>query len=364
MAEEKEIITSENAEAAPVVETKEEIIPEVVEEVIEDKEKKDDFDASAFTDTPVVKKEDEEVKDEDKDDEDEESDEVVDWASYDEDDKTAEEKDAIEKAEKEKLAESEEGKPAAVSTESFKAVADELGLKFETIDELKEHLVKVEEENNKLRTSAGSGANNEAITKLNNLKNKDSEELVRLSLEKQGFKGEELDDAVDKYVDNGMIEIEAKKIRNTIDNAIVNEQNKETQSTVEADAMQQKEHAESVRKLGEHLGKTKTMFGLAMAKDDEGLAKVQQGHLKYITSGKFMDDVFKDDVSLSETAWFVKNKDIIIKAISNENLQKGKQAILDDISEPEVINAQRFKDPKGSDEFDPKAFTYGQVKEK
>jgi hypothetical protein len=352
MAEDNEVIIDENVNTAPIVET-EEVIKDVVEDVV----KNDDFDVSAFADAPIVR---EEVKaEEDGEGEgEEENGDVVNWASYEEDG------DDGGKGGEGEQAELENAKPTAASTESFKAVADELGLKFETIEELKEHLIKVEDENNKLRTSSGSSATNDAITKLTNLKNKDSEELVRLSLEKQGFTGEELEDAVDKYIDNGMIDIEAKKIRNTIDNAIVNEQNKLTQSTVDADAMQQKEHEESVKKLGEHLSQTKTMFGLAMAKDEESLGKVQQGHLKYITSGKFMEDVFKDDASLSEAAWFVKNKDIIIRAISNENLQKGKQAILDDISEPEVINTQRFKDPSGTNEFDPKKFTFGQVKEK
>jgi len=353
MAEENEIITSENAEAAQVVDKEIEIIPEVVEDKGDEKEF-EDFDASAFSDTSVpVKKEDVVVEDED----DNPNEDILDWASYDEEDVNVEkEKEAVVDSVVEEV-------PIIPSTDGFKAVADELGLKFETVDELKQHLINVEEENNKLRASSGSGATNETVTKLTNLKNKDSEELVRLSLEKQGFTGEELTDAVDKYIDNGMLEIEAKKIRNTIDNAIVSEQNKITQSTVEADAMQQKEHDESVRKLGEHISKTETMFGLSIAKDKESLAKVQQGHLKYISSGKFMEDVFKDDASLSEAAWFVKNKDTIIKAISNKSLQQGKQAILDDIGEPEVINTQRFKDVE-TDSFDPKAFTFGQIKTK
>jgi regulator of replication initiation timing len=178
-----------------------------------------------------------------------------------------------------------------------------------------------------------------------------------LSLEKDGFEGEALQDAVDKYIDNGLLEIEAKKIRNTIDKAIVGEQNKETQSTVDADAKQQQEHAESVKQLEEHISKTDTMFGFKMAKDEESLKQVQQGHAKYITSGKFLDDVFESQESLAEAAWFVKNKSVIIKAIANKNLQKGKQAVLDDIREPEVVSPQRFRDPEGSNEFDPSKFS-------
>jgi len=103
------------------------------------------------------------------------------------------------------------------------------------------------------------------------------------------------------------------------------------------------------------------MFGFAMAKDKESLGKVQKGHLNYITSGKFMNDVYESEESVAEVAWFVKNKKTIINAIRNKSLQQGKEAILNDISEPEVITTQRYKDPK-SDSFDPKAFTYGDKK--
>ena len=364
MAEEN-VITEEVAEEVTPVEEKKEdvVVPEVVEDVIVE-EKVDDsdadkFDANAFSDAPVVKeKEDKEEVEEEVVAEDDNDDGIT-WAGYDEEeDAVTEEAPVVE----DKIVESKE-EPQTVSKEAFNQVATELGLKFENIDEMKEHLTMLEEENNKLRKHSGSGATSVAVQKLQDLRSKSDEDLVKVSLEKDGFEGEDLQDAVDKYIDNGLIGIEAKKIRNTIDKAIVNEQNKVTQSTVDADAKQEAEYKKSVLQLGEHISKTETMFGFAMAKDKESLGKVQQGHFKYISSGKFMDDVFKDDQSLSEVAWFVKNKDTIIKAISNKSLQQGKQAILDDIREPEVINTQRFKDPKGGDSFDPKAFTLGQIKE-
>jgi len=312
-----------------------------------------DFDPSAFTDIPVKKTENDTTQDDD-----EVKNDGLDWVT---DDNDQEEK--VENKEK-PLVESEttvgDDAPKKVSEDAFKQVAEGLGLdaeQFETVEQLKEHLVSVEEENNKLRNSSGSNATNDAVQRLEALKNKEDEELVKLALEKDGFEGDKLDDAVDRYIDNGLIDIEAQKIRNTIDNAIVNEQNKITQSTVDADATQQQEHQESVRKLEEHIKKTDTMFGFKMAKDNDSLQDVQQGHTKYITSGKFMNDVFANEESLAEVAWFTRNKEVIIKAIANQSLQKGKKAILDDIREPEVVSPQRFRDPEGSNEFDPKKFS-------
>lgn len=321
--------------------------------------KSNEFDPSVFADKPLV---DAEIKDKVVEKEDEAivdgkaGDDSLEFKPYEEEEEVKLEK---EKTEENIPIDKEQEIEAPKIADAFQQVANELGLKFETIDEMKEHLVALEEENTSLRNNTQSGSTNDAVTKLESLKGKTDEELVRLSLEKEGFEGEKLNSAVDKYIDNDMLDIEAQKIRNTIDRAIGSEKNKITQSTAEADAMQQKEEEESVKVLKEHIYGTKTMFGFAMAKDEESLAKVHQGHFKYIEGGKFMQEVFKNEESLSQAAWLFRNRETIINAVANKNLQKGKQAILDEIREPEVITPHRFKDPKGSDEFDPQAFTYG-----
>jgi len=332
----------------PVEETNTEVVNENKEEKIEEVESVE-FDPSSFADVIVAKQEDEEkeVISDNKEQE-------IDWIT--EEEKVVESETKITNDEP-----IENTKEVPVESNSnFKQVATDLGLdteKFETIDDFKKHLQTLEHENNELRNSSGSNATNSSIKRLEELKAKEDTELVKLSLEKDGFEGDKLEDAVDRYIDNGLIEIEAQKIRKTIDNAIVGEQNKETQSTVDADAKQQQEHQDSVKKLEEHISKTDTMFGFKMSKDEDSLKNVQQGHVKYITSGSFMDDVFKNEESVAEVAWFTRNKDVIIKAIANKSLQKGKNAILDDIREPEVVSPQRFRDPDGSSEFDPSKFS-------
>jgi hypothetical protein len=355
-------IENENIDKVPneeVVEKKEVTESNPKDEIVDKTDESEDtsFDPSAFSNVPTPNEVVEEGKEIPKAEE-ESDDDGLDWVTDNDD--TPEDK--VEDKPVDKV----EDKPADVvdtdsndnvPTDNYKSFAEGLGIdteKYGDAESLKAHMIELEEENNKLRTASGSGATNDAIKNLEGLLSKDDEALVRLSLEKDGFSGDDLDNAVDRYVDNGLIDIEAKKIRNTIDNAIVNEQNNITQSTVDADAKQQQEHAESVRKLEEHIGKTDTMFGFKMAKDEASLEQVQQGHAKYITSGKFMDDVFANDESLAEAAWFVRNKKVIISAIANKNLQKGKRAILDDIREPDVVSPQRFRDPSGSDEFDPK----------
>lgn len=362
MEKEIEKSTEEVAEVTPVVDEIKADETVVVEdkptEEIKEEEGKG-FDPSAFAEVVPEKVEDEVAKKEDEVDGDEGGSGEIDWVTDEEEEKKKEEEVVapIVKVDGEDPLKKEEEAP--VVSDAWKGVVSDLGLdadKFETIEQFKEHLVTVENENNELRNASGSNATSESITRLEALKGKDNTELVKLSLEKDGFEGQDLDDAVDKYIDNGMIDIEAQKIRKTIDNAIVNEQNKVTQSTVDAEAKQQQEHEESVKALEEHVGKTDTMFGFKMSKDEEGLEKVQKAHVKYITSGSFMNDVFKNEESVSEVAWFTRNKEVIMKAMANRSLQQGKDAILNDIREPEVVGTQRFRDPSGKSEFDPKKF--------
>ena len=243
---------------------------------------------------------------------------------------------------------------------AFKAVADELGLEAGSIDELKETLEAINKENEELRSKATGGVVNDTIGKLKGFLDKSDEALVQLELKKQGFSDEEIQNAVDGYTDNNTLWIEAKKIRNTINGAIRNEEQNIAKSQQESQATQEKQRQEAVKSLTDHIASKDEMFGFKMAKDEEGLAKVREGHTKYITSGDFLADVTKDNENLTEAAWLWKNRKVILKAIGGREFNKGKQAIMDDISNPDITNKSRFKDPGGSDEFDPKAFVYGE----
>lgn len=243
------------------------------------------------------------------------------------------------------------------TSDAFKQVASELGLEVESLDELKETLAKIESENEELRNNANSGNTNEKVKKLQEFADKSDEDLVKLELKKQGFTDEEIQTAVDGYTDNGNLWIEAKKIRNTIKQAISNEQQAIAKANKEAQAMQEKTRQEAVKNLTNFINEQDTMFGFKMAKDEATLQKVREGHQKYITSGDFLADVTKDEKNLTEAAWLWKNKDVIMKAVGNREFNKGKQNILDDISNPDIPDKSRFRDPDGSDEFDPTKFT-------
>lgn len=249
--------------------------------------------------------------------------------------------------------------PSSLTDDTFKAVASELGLEANNLQELKETLQQIDQENKDLRSQLASGVDNDEIKKFKSLKAKEDKELLLLDLRSKGFSEEEAQEAVDVYSDNGTLRIEAKKIRNQLDSAIVREQNKAFESDKQAQARQEQETQEAIREITEQVNSMTEMFGFAITSDESKIQGVRENHLKYITSGDFLGDVTKNAKNLTEAAWLWKNKDKLLKAIGTREFNKGRQDVIDDISNPDVSDKTRHRDPEGSDSFDPKKFAFG-----
>lgn len=357
-------MAEDNLENAEIV--KDEIATDENEKVnIEDSDKDTEgFDPSKFTERQIAKKdeEEEEVK---ADAEKESDEEVFDWSNYDEEDVQEDKKveDKVSDTEEKKV---DTEQKSSLSDEQFKSFADELGINASNVKEFKEKLIELEDENEKLfkeleeaRKAPISSGTNEVIQKLSDLNSKSDEDLIRLDLKKNGFSDDDIQESIDTYIDNGLLKIEAKKIRNTINKAITVEQEKLTQTNAQSGAMQKKEQEESVKALSEHISKTETMFGLKIAKDSESLAKVQKEHTKYITSGKYLSEITESSQNIAESAWLWKNRHVFTKAMINKGVQQGKEELLKDLGNPEVSDIKRYKGPGKDDGFDPKAFVYG-----
>ncbi len=336
------------------------------------------FDPRKFTERPIAKKDEKEGGNGSETATEESEEEVFDWSTYDEDDVDQEKSEDKKEVETENATEenkeveteenkSTENKTSSFTDEQFKSFADELGINASSVQEFKDKLIELEELNEKLekelevaKSSAPiSQGTNEVIQKLTDFNSKSDEDLIRLDLKKNGFSDEDIQESIDTYIDNGLLKIEAKKIRNTIEKAIKVEQEKLTQANIQSSAMQKKEHEESVKALTEHISKTETMFGLKIAKDQESLKKVQAEHTKYITSGKYLSEITESSQNIAESAWLWKNRHVFSKALINKGVQQGKEEILKDLGNPEVAGVQRFKGPSSNDGFDPKAFVYG-----
>jgi hypothetical protein len=239
----------------------------------------------------------------------------------------------------------------SLTDEHFSAFADELGLKAKSLPELKQAMLDLEAENKRLQEIGGSNVTNKKIDSLQTYLKLDDKELIQKDLEARGFKGEQLEKAIDTLQDNGMLEIEATKVRNAINGSIENEKSAITQSARDEDAKQLRDREESVKALQTYLGDQTEMFGFKMAKDEETLGKVRDSHHKYITSGSYLKEITKDNESLAESAWLWKNRETLLKAARNNGLQQGRSEILNDLHNPDTDGGGTFVSPDGKGEF-------------
>jgi hypothetical protein len=251
---------------------------------------------------------------------------------------------------------------SSLTDEHFSAFADELGINAKSMTELKEAMLKLEDDNKRLQENAGNNVTNKKITALQSYLKFDDKELLQKDLEAQGFKGEQLEEAMDTLQDNGMLKVEATKVRNAINSSIESERSAITQNARDEDARQLKEREESVKALNTYLSKQTEMFGFKMAKDEESLKKVRDSHHKYITNGNFLQDITKDNESLAESAWLWKNRETLLKAARNGGLQQGRSEILNDMHNPDTDKGGGFVSPDGKGEFNVNKFRGSSVK--
>ena len=239
----------------------------------------------------------------------------------------------------------------SLTDEHFSAFAGELGIKAKSMTELKEAMLELEADNKRLQESSKDNVTSKKISTLQTYLKFEDKELLQKDLEAQGFKGQQLEEAMDTLQDNGMLKVEAAKVRNAINSSIDNERSAITKESRDEDARQLRERDESVKALGSYLNKQNEMFGFKMAKDDETLKKVRDSHHKYITSGDFLQDITKNNESLAESAWLWKNRETLLKAARNGGLQQGRSEILNDMHNPDTDKGGGFVSPDGKGEF-------------
>lgn len=241
--------------------------------------------------------------------------------------------------------------------DAYNVLKDELGFKADNLKELKTQLQELERENEELRQLKHNNIENDKISKLTQFRNLSDEALLLESFKRQGFSDEEAQNAVDRYIDNQMIDIEAKKIRKGIDSAIERERNNFVQTSQQEEARLQKEREESIESLKQYMNGVDTMYGLKIAKDEEGIAQTRKEHLKYITSGKFLNEVTENNENLVEASWLWKNREIITKSFYNKGKNEERAEFLNELQNPDISNGtDRIKGPDDDSGFNPTKF--------
>ena len=240
----------------------------------------------------------------------------------------------------------------------YETFIKELGIEAKDINELKDVLNSLVEENKKLKSSPEQIVNKK-IEEYQKFLNLDDETLVRKSFEADGLKGEKIDKAIEKMVDTGLIEIEATKIRNTLDKAIQSESESIKQSKQSEIAKQQKEREDAVREIHDFMSKKDSLLGFKLTSKPDQLPVIQKQHAEYVTSGNYLADITQSAETMAESAWLWKNREVLKKALQNRGVQQARKEIFENLGHAELGSATRLTAPDNNSEFDPKKFIQG-----
>ena len=190
----------------------------------------------------------------------------------------------------------------------------------------------------------------EMISKVNTYLNLNDRELIGAEMKTDGMEDFEIEEAIDKMEDSGVLKREAYRIRRQLNNAIEQEKQKFLKEK-QQEEMSNKEKVERNKKeLQGHLKSLQTFMGGTVTKGQA------QDAYKYITSGKMAEDIWKSHDNASEVAMFMLFKDKFAKILRSQGLEDGKASILNDITSPSLSSKTRPTTKTKSTGFDPSAF--------
>lgn len=233
------------------------------------------------------------------------------------------------------------------ATIDYAEIGNKIGVEIKSEEDFVSYVQNLKERNK-------GSVTNDKINRLGGYLKLNDKELLEADLKSQGFNEAETKEAIETFTDNGTIKFEAKKIRNGLNRLIDNERNSVLKQQ-EANAKREEQEVEQLRSnIKNYIDNSKTMFGFKMAKDEATLKKVQENHYKYTTT-EFYKDITKDEKSLAEAAWLWKHKDVILNAAKNKGLQKGKESVLNQMTNPDTNTSTRIRE-ESTKEFDAKKF--------
>lgn len=219
-------------------------------------------------------------------------------------------------------------------------VAKELGLEAAT----KEDIIQA------LNSPFIEQPKNEVIDKINGYLKYNDRELIAAEMKTDGMEDFEIEEALDKMEDSGVLKREAFRIRRQL-NAAVEQEKQKFFKEKQQEEMSAKEKVERNKKeLQGHLKSLETFMGGSVTKDQAKEA------YKYITSGKMAEDIWKSHDNASEVAMFMLFKDKFAKILRSQGLEDGKAKILNDITSPSLSGKSRPTTKIKSSGFDPAAF--------
>jgi len=309
---------------------------QLVEKVEEQSEQKS-FDVNAFTEEIIEKPKTETEKVEDVQIEDGEDGEDGTWDSIvvenekEEEEETEEQETEEDWDVEETVAEESTEESSETDEIDWGKVSKTLGLEAGT----KEDFVKSVNEIINQQTPKPTEPTNDSINTLQDLIKLSDRELLAEEMKADGMDEYDIDESLDKMEDSGVMKRESTRIRRQLKTALKNEKQKVIQEKNQTEQERQQNLQQNKKDLQNHLKNVDSYFGGKVSKNEK------KNLYKYITSGKFNDDIYASHSNVSEIAWMWRNKEKIKKILFSEGFEKGKAHIFNGITSPSTNRSSK-----------------------
>ena len=190
----------------------------------------------------------------------------------------------------------------------------------------------------------------DTITQLQDFIKLGDRRLVEKDLEASGMEKDEIKDTVDRMQDSGLLKREAVVLRKNLQNYIVNERDRLRK--IEKQRVAEKEKA--------NLDNRQALQGYIKEKNDFFGGKIKKSEKKelynYITSGEFAEELYSTHANVADAAFLWKYKDKIFKMLRGQGMEKGKAAVINKITNPNLGRKSQHVETKIKGGFDPTEF--------
>ena len=191
---------------------------------------------------------------------------------------------------------------------------------------------------------------NDTITQLQDFIKMGDRKLIEADLEASGMEKEEIKDTVDRMQDSGLLKREAVMLRKNLQNYIANERDRLRKIEKERVATKEKENLNSRKALQKYIKEKEDFFG-GKIKNNE-----KKELYNYITSGEFSEELYSTHANVADAAFLWKYKDKIFKMLRGQGMEKGKAAVINKITNPNLGRKSQHVETKQKSGFDPVEF--------
>ena len=191
---------------------------------------------------------------------------------------------------------------------------------------------------------------NDTITQLQDFLKMGDRKLVEADLEASGLEKSEIKDTVDRMQDSGLLKREAVVLRKNLQNYIANERDRLRKIEKQRVSDKEKANLENRKALQEYIKEKDDFFGGKIKKTEK------KELYNYITSGSFAKELYSTHANVADAAFLWKYKDKIFKMLRGQGMEKGKAAVINKITNPNLGRKSQHVETEKRSGFDPVEF--------